>query len=264
MAWVMAWHKGAPTREAQAILAAIQGRGLLDSWSKDTEPQRWYLVLREGKVIGWEMEFHQAQPSGAAGGEVSKQVVPSGQILLTAQWKLSNDAKQGEYRSRQVALKLPRPVVVEAGIELHEGNLRVDQNINGKRFSSSGRAPENYLPEGLMTLAIREVARRKTHARFLMVRDGYPPEQPQGGQPKLHPFSLRYLGADEQTGGARVVFSLADGQGGEQTLILNKEGKVVRREAGKRQFVATTGQEVLRLFPDAGEVVPTDDKTVQM
>jgi hypothetical protein len=261
MAWVLAWHKSAPARNAQEILAAIRRRGIKTYWPENARHQQWFLIYRDEKITGWEMEYHQAGSNGAVGGFVRQNDLSTRQVRISTRWRLSNNAEKGDYQSQHVAWNPPQAEVGEAKIELRDRNLQVVQNINGKRYSSSAAAPENYLPEGLMSLAIREVAQRRSHARFEMVQDAQPPAQSKGEKTPLFSFELRYVGQDSHSGGAMVEESYDPKH--TWITVLDDAGNVLQRNQGNIKCVPVPHQTVLQHFPAAAEFAG-DDETVEL
>ncbi|MBN1942478.1 MAG: hypothetical protein JW849_04200 [Phycisphaerae bacterium] len=262
VAWVLAWHKGAPARDAREILSAIRRQGIKHYWPQNARQQRWFFIRREGNVVGWEMHHRQAGADGAIGGFVRRENAPHKQVRLSSRWRLSNDAEQGEYHSQQVVLQPPQVKVTEAAIELRDRNLQVNQNIDGAGFSSTTAIPENYLPEGLMTLAMREVAQRQGRAQFKMVLDNQKPSPPTGGQTPLFSFELRYVGQDPSTGGAKVETSF--GRENPWITILDANGEMIRRYEGNTEFSPATFEEILQRFPDAAEYAPDGETTAMV
>lgn len=260
VAWVLAWHKSTPARNAREILAAIRRNGIKSYWPDNAQRQQWFLIHRDGKITGWEMEYHQAGPSGAGGGFERRLNNAKSQLRISARWRLNNNAEEGEYQSQRVMLSPPRADVGEAKIVLRSRNLQVVQNINGHGFSSTTATPDNYLPEGLMPLAIREVARRRSRARFEMVQDAQPPAQSQGEKTPLFSFELRYAGKDSHSGGA-MVEEYYDPKHTWIT-VLDDGGNVLERYQGKIKWMPVSREEILQHFPAAAEYA-SDDETVE-
>jgi hypothetical protein len=261
VAWVMAWHKSTPARNAREILSVVRRRGLKSYWPESVRRQQWFLIRRGETIVGWEMEYHQAGPSRAGGGFERRMKIDTGQLRLSARWRLSNNVEDGEYQSQRVVLSPPRAEVGEAKIVFHGRNLQVYQNINGVRYSSTATAPENYLPEGAMPLVIREVARRRGRARFEMVQDESHPKLLQGGRTPLFPFELRYCGEDSQTPGAMVETS--DSRGNSWITVVDDNGAVVRRYGENLECTLVSYEEVLRHFPGVAEFA-SDEDTVEL
>ena len=261
LAWVLAWHKSAPARDGREILAGIRRQGIRQYWTQNVQRRQWFLIRRDGNVVGWEMEFRQAGPDGAGGGFERRTNVNTGQERISARWRLTNNAEEGQYQSQRVEFSRTRAEVSEAKIVLQNRTLQVYQNIDGVRYVSTAAASENYLPEGLMPLAMREVARRQGRARFEMVEDGSHPEESQGGRTPLYPFELRYLGKDSQTGGAMVETSF--GGGSSWVTVIDETGNVLRRFGSNVEFLPATREEIQKQFPSAVEVI-ADDETVEM
>ena len=82
----------------------------------------------------------------------------------TEQWEISADAKTGRYVGLPGADPQDR-----TEIDLRGGRVTVRQIDPGGRAEASTTAPDNYIPEGLMTLAVRRVAARGTRAAFKMI-----------------------------------------------------------------------------------------------
>jgi hypothetical protein len=249
-AWVLAWHKSAPAREAQEILAEIRRNGIKSYWPDDAIRQQWFFVYRGDNVVGWEKEYHQAGSDHIAGCVEKRWNNDKGQVRISSRWRLSNNAEEGEYQSKYEIFSSPHPIF-ETIIVLRNRNLQVFQNIKGAHFTSTRKIPENYLPEGLSSLVIREVARRRGHGRFEMVLDDIHPEQLQGGQTPLFPMELRYVGVDPDTGGAKIEESLDPKNS--WTIVLDAAGNVLRRDQGNTRTMPVSYETVLKKFPAAAE-----------
>lgn len=261
-AWALAWYRGAPAREAAEILAAVRRDGLRAYWTELLPRRRWFLIRQGGKIVGWEMVFRRVGPETAEGGFVQRQFHPAGQIRLASRWRIRLDAEKGEYQSQQVFLRPGGAEVNETTIELRDRRIQVLQNRDGVRFLSVAPTPDNYLPEGLMDLVIRETARRKTRTRFEMVLDSQPPARQQGAQTPLFPLEFRYLGEDPQTGGTKIEESLSRSEG-TGLIVLDTFGEVIRRQYGETEYTFSSRSEVLRSFPDAAEFAD-EEETVEM
>lgn len=260
-AWLMAWHKSSPSREGQDILATIRQKGIKSYWPQNVQRREWFLIRRGEKIVGWEMEYRQAGPDRAGGGFERQTNTAAGQERISARWKLTNNTEQGQYQSQSVKFSRMKASVTEAKIALQEGRLEVLQNNNGAHYASTTPVTENYLPEGVMSIAIHEVAKRKTQARFDMVEDESYPEESQGGQTPLYSFELRYIGQDTRTGGAMVETFFRGG--GSWVTVVDDEGNVLRRFGENVEFTPATRVEVQKHFPEAAEL-QSNDGTVEM
>lgn len=261
VAWVLAWHKSAPAREAQGILAAIRRNGIKSYWPENVQRRQWFLIRRDGQIVGWEMEYRQAGPGNAGGGFERQTNGQKKQIRISSRWRLSNDSEHGEYESQRLEYLLPQSKISQAKIVLQNRTLQVFQNIDGARYISTAAAPENYLPEGLMLLAIQEVARRKTRARFEMVLDESPPGKSQGGQTPLFSFELRYIGVDAGIGGAMVETSY--GHGNSLMTVIDDNGDILRVYGEHVESTPASRETILEYFPAAVEFI-SDEETVEL
>ncbi|MBN1555818.1 MAG: hypothetical protein JXA11_13835 [Phycisphaerae bacterium] len=256
-AWVLAWHKSAPARDGRDFLESLRQRGVKSWWPANGRRQHWFLVYRQGTVVGWEMDYRQASANGTIGGMIRR----TQDTRLSSRWRISNDIQEGDYQSQFVKLQLPHPESVEATIELRGDRLQVLQVIDRVRYSSATKIPDNYLPEGLMLPAMREVVRRQGKARYEMVADDHPPSRQDGGTTPLFSFQLRYLGADASTGGAMVETFY--GAGEPLITILDADGEVIRRRQGNTDFQPATREAILQLFPEAAQYA-MDNETVEL
>jgi hypothetical protein len=254
VAWVLVQHEGGPAREAIDILAEVRKAGLAEYWKEKTEKRQWFLLRRGGKIVGWQMTSRRPDDSGFSGSMVRKTIDQQIQV----KWELSDDLRHGTYESQAVSSislggRRPGVQTVRAVLVLEGSHIKVQQNVGGNVFQSSGRTPDNYLPEGMGELALQIVSMREAHARFSMILDN---ASPKVKTPRFFTWDVRYVGPSELSRGASTVETTLLGlrDPDSHITVLDAEGNIIRQMIGGTEIQAVTGKDVLKIFPNAASV----------
>ncbi len=258
-AWSLSRHRGAGTGEAGEILAEIRTRGLSYFWTAQEGTKQWFLIRKEGKVIGWKLTYRKPVPSGGFEGGIvvlhERHPTPP-TYKASSQWTLSSDIRQGRYVAYEISLRLAgagflRKQEVATQTELKDGQLSVRQKFDSIMMNSSATAPENYLPEGTHFLALQQVARRKTRAIFTGIIDSERPEQT---QPRFTRLIVEYVGPAEenpQLSVLRIEQKLTGRSFPSRYCYLDADGRLVKQTIGAIEIRAVTRKEILAIYPHA-------------
>jgi hypothetical protein len=178
------------------------------------------------------------------------------------QWLLSDDISSGLYHSdvtfEDADGRHQRATEIRLG-KGAEGNLQVvlAQNIDRQRSIATSPAPENYLPEGAMDLAIRLVGRHGANTQFALVFDDV------SSQAGAVQFGTEIMAAQPgqgvSDGGSVVrVRTRSFGERVDKTYHLDKTGRIAAiDESAGLWWQAATQEEVEKVFPTAGREFQT-------
>ena len=99
-----------------------------------------------------------------------------------------------------------------------------------------------------MSLVFREVAIRKTHAKFRMIFDSVPPV---GSRPRFGVLEVRYLNApeDNPSGAVLEVKQIILSQTSTLRVILDSAGNIVSETAGNRVTAPVSEKDFSDFFP---------------
>jgi len=153
---------GAAARRGADILAKVRTNKLDTYWKDDTSRQ-WYLIEdHNGKAMGYRTVAQRKTRDGYAGA--------SRLVLRTEShvehWQLSPDAAKGRY---QAISHMPTGDLDRTDILLQDGLVTVTKAALDAIGEASYPAPDNYAPEGLLSLLIAETIKSGQKAAFSLV-----------------------------------------------------------------------------------------------
>ena len=248
VAWVLGELADRRVKSAVATLAAVRRDGLAKHW-----PERlrldWDLSYAgdEADPSGWRAAIRGRGDQGEFAGMV---VHVSGQEYQLETWVLNADATSGYYDAlRGVGWPLP-----DTSIKLDDGVVTVAPH-GGKRFPGRGQAPDNYLPEGTLELAVALVAAWRGNAQFALV---FNERSNVGGRVEFGTVRMRYVGKGPTRQGKetrRVRVGFGGRRQGEQEYQVGPDGEVLARSVLGRRFVAVGEEELRGRFPEAPNIV---------
>jgi hypothetical protein len=269
-AWVLSAHYGREARLGAEILDTLRKEGLTERWG-DQPLEQWYLIRQAGRPTGWKRISRQPVENGYV-GQISQWNIsqnPAERYGVT--WQLSNDMQRGHYDAQTFQLIVTPGGVrshqsSETAIDLQAGRVEVLQQMGKGLFQSTGRAPENYIPEGTLELVLAEVARRKETAEFQMIIDSIPPHTP-GGEPTFLTLTASWRGpAQTVPKGSRIVTTTGlRGQTFSQNVyIFDADGaidQIITGTDGATRFIRASRQQVEEAFPRATSLIQNDTAT---
>jgi len=239
-AWWLTQTRGKSQRVAKQILADLRAGGLGQTWGK--EPSRLLLIGRDakGKPVAWRVYLRDRTEQGYA-GQMLDRFAPA---IAGARWTLTEDASVGDYRSDV------RADVRAAGgstmVALRQGRITIIESRGTLGRRASAGVPDNYIPEGMRSAVMWEVARRGEEATFATTYDG------------------------KSIADARVQFAtITMTPQGPRTVRVGKAAVYEFDEAGEVSriddalgitYVRVGVEELFKTFPEARRLMPeTDD-----
>ncbi|MDY6913688.1 MAG: hypothetical protein SVT52_04435 [Planctomycetota bacterium] len=246
--WLVRSRSGYQHRGAD-ILAQIRSRGL-DAFWKEEQAIEWFAIRSDKELIGWRAMARFRRPDKGFEG-ISIAFTPKGSIRSWEHWSLNADATENNYLAGPL---LPGPAglipLPNTRIQLADGRILVQQRIKGRKYQSHVDVPDNYLPEGMLTLAASAVAREKTSATFQLVFNETPPRRQ---TTYLGLVEMEYAGqaASENNGGCRVTFRYSGRRELAFTYVLGADGRVLRVSHPKYDEAAVGQEEITKAFPNA-------------
>ena len=253
VAWLLQVSSARHARAAAEILRQIRARGLSHYWGQDDSID-WYLIYSSSAVQGWQAVIRERTPEGNFRGLSTVVTVDPrtrSQTRKTANWILNPDATIGRYEGLVTTGRLEKS---RTSILLRKDEVLVQQGPGQPTARSP--APANYIPEGTLGLAIREVAARGGQAQFKMVFDEVPRI---GNEVQFTAVRLRHIGRGQTGAGKptdRVRLSHREWGKYEQIYELDETGSVLTIEPpdGLRLELASPA-EVAQHFPTAAAEV---------
>lgn len=236
-AWLLSATRGAAANEAAAILAQIRTRRLSSYWPEESYRECFVFRDASGQVRGgrqtWWSQAHD---------EYQGHTVMVTQYIAREDWWVGDDASSGQYDSRESTHNL------RTRITLAKGQVTVAQAIEEGTQSAQTPLPANYIPEGLMPLAVAQVAKRGKPASFRMIFD-----QEAIVEDKVTFVLARMVPQDSNT--VKVAYSGPEGSTSE-VIHLDAAGRIESIQREDNTEFRVTSEELLRLVPAIGRLLP--------
>ncbi len=254
MGWLLEVRADRRVRAGADILRQIRADRLTEYWSDEPRID-WYLIRVGSAVRGWRAAARSHGSDGAFSGltvDLTRDESKRSEQLLLASWSLNADATAGRYVG---TVEVSGAGSSETRIFLSDGRLNVQQLTLDLEAESP--APDNYLPEGSMGLAVRLVAGSGADAQFAMVFDEKPNSR---GVVEFGSIRIRSLGSARAEDGSLIRRARAWGFRGHGeysvTYELSADGRLlsVIHDDGLR-WAAASQEEVARHFPNAARLV---------
>jgi len=257
-AWLLQEIAQRRVDKAAAILKQIRSSKLSLYWP-DRRQTDWYLIQQGTTVLGWRAIVREGSGGGFRGWEVEFRHSQSGAVEheIYSAWKLNADATDGNYESRVQRpgqpTQLTRIRLQEPASEADQATVEVIQPNFGKKAQSP--EPRNYIPEGVLRLAIRLVAEGGADAQFKMVFDDIPNTH------KVVEFGsvrISHEGRGRTGEGKPIHRVRAHYRGWGKhcwEYELDESGKVISIIAGNVRWVAASAADMTKRFPNAPETV---------
>lgn len=261
VAWLMVRSRGKDAERGAEIVNYIRHEGVARFVTPQT-PVKWYLTRTGEAYIGWRARIIVLGQDGSVDGldiavSYPRRAPSQGHW---ERWSLNADATAGNYSAGATALAAIRPVGggriftdTNTAIAYSKDRVEVLQKIE-RRHQSAARTPSNYLPEGMLAMAVKAVAERKTKGVFRLVLNSLPPV---GDLTRLASLSLEGLPGQQEGIAARVVAGYPRTPLGEHIYHLDSAGEIVRIEQDGAETVAAGQDEVVAKFSDAMGYVST-------
>jgi len=236
-----------PARRGAEILSQVRRKTLADYWPAGDEV-RWYIARAPGgKPVAWRASLRNSQSQHFSGQSLHGDL---GKTIAWGRWQLRTDASVGTYRSREGVGGVG---IRETRIVFHDGQITVIGSDGLVEISATAPQPDNYIPEGMFSLVVSLVNKRRKTARFKMIFDSIAIDH---GKVMFVPVTLTPQGH----GQVRADLSTAP----KQTLSLyhlDESGQIVRiDDPSGPSYLLADMEQVLRSFP---KVVPLLSKLFQ-
>ncbi len=246
IAWLLQRQATEKVRAGTRIIQEIRAKVLEQYWS-DKSQIDWYLIYSKGETIGWRASARAKADDETFIG-VDVEVVPQ-RYSSHEIWTLNADATAGTYHAD---LRLANGKRSQTDILINDGVVKVVQHVQGGSVPAGAPAPKNYLPEGTLSLAVRQAAEMRADAQFTMVFNE------RLNRNKIVEFGtirLRYLGRQQTQQGKtvrRVRMSETRGGGKGGTVFeLDETGKILLIQEKDSQTEAVDEQTVEKSFESA-------------
>ena len=236
------------TLAGEKIIQEVLANGAEYYWGGQPQTD-WYLIYSEDNtVIGWKASARTKTDDENFIGvdvEIVLQRHSSHEI-----WTLNKDFTVGNYHAD---LRLANGKVTSTDISLNGGIVKVTQYLgNLGRIITSSPAPENYIPEGMIPLIMRQVAETQTDAIFEVV---FNERLNRNNTVEFGTVRFRYAGLRRTQDGKtiRPVESLETGHGDKvvATSELDDAGKILLEQGKKSRTQAVDEETVREKFPEA-------------
>ncbi len=252
LGWWMTKRIDTPTAQGIEIVKDIRSRKLLSFWGESkTYRQHFFIYQRVDEKlhrIGWKFEYRSQNRNpqeGFVGGEIEQSFGNEAR----SHWTLTNGLDKGTYQSHIEQREQNKLVGMGASIEFDNETLRVQQKFPGKNLNSESKIPDNYIPEGAMSLIFREVAKRKTHAKFKMIFDKLPPV---GSRPRFGVLDIRYLDSPKENPNETLLLEVKQvvlSNKSTYRLVLDSLGNVVREKSGNIVTRPVSENDFFKVYP---------------
>ena len=161
-AQLLADYRGASARRGADIMASIRSQSLQAYW-KDDSSRQWYLLTNEkGEAVGYREAFRRRTHGGFTG--ITRLVI--GNDVHLENWQLSSDTAKGRYKavSQTSAGGMDR-----TDINFDSHMVTVVKRAADMLGQVQQAAPDNYVPEGMLPLAIAEATKSGRATAFKVI-----------------------------------------------------------------------------------------------
>ncbi len=231
-----------PAHRGAEILSQVRRKTLADYWPAGGEV-RWYIARASGgKPVAWRAGLRNSQSQHFSGQSLQGDL---GTTIAWGRWQLRPDASAGTYRSLE---EVGGVGTRDTRIVFHDGQITVIGSDGLVEISATAAQPDNYIPEGMFSLVVSLVNKRRETARFKMIFDSVAIEH---GKVMFVPITLTPQGH----GQVRADFSTVRKQAS-WLYHLDESGQIVRIDdpSGLSHLLADMEQ-VVRSFPKAGPLL---------
>ena len=172
--WWLSVSRRSDPQAALDVLNSIRRRGLRAIWG-DEQVTSWYIERRSDDIIGWCVITRERLEDGPYVGTRVQRIGP---IISEESWVLDDAARTGRYAATESELIQLQGQPMQIGkrgpkteITLREGQVLVKRVAGRQTRTASGRAQDNYIPEGLTSLVMFETAGLGRKTTFAMLEN---------------------------------------------------------------------------------------------
>jgi hypothetical protein len=161
LAWFVGYVHASPARRGENLMAELYSQGVDPA---DLREESYYEVTptSNGRAIGWFARLTE-------GDETIRGVTlhaSAGRRPTVELWTLGNDLREGLYQAREL---VGRQATLTTRIALSGDQMSVEMFDGPGRAAATAQRPDNYIPEGLMTLVAARVAQSGEPAAFKII-----------------------------------------------------------------------------------------------
>ena len=251
IAWMLERRSDKKTEAGAQIIRQIREKGLGNYWSDKLQID-WFLVQAYGETIGW-----KASARGEIANEkfvgVIIEVIPNRSHSHEI-WTLNPDATIGTYHAEVL---LTDGSGYKTDISLKDGVVKVRLHAGGSSTPvAHSQAPENYLPEGTLHLAVQRIAKTRANAQFAMV---FNEQAIIDDVVEFGTLRMEYVGKKKNSQGKDVnrveMSEVRMGRKHKIVYDLDEKGKILVIYGEKTQWTSASRQEVQKAFPNAPKLL---------
>ncbi|MCK4626960.1 MAG: hypothetical protein KAV00_16730 [Phycisphaerae bacterium] len=251
IAWMLERRSDKKTEAGAQIIRQIREKGLGNYWPDKLQID-WFLVQAYGETIGWKASARGEIANGKFVG-VNMEVLPNRRHSHEI-WTLNPDATIGTYHAD---FRAADGSDFKTDIFLKDGVVKVRQHAGGAGTPvAHSQAPENYLPEGTLQLAVQRVAESRANAQFAMV---FNEQAIIDDIVEFGTLRMEYTGKKKNQQGQDVNrVELSEVRMGKKHKIvydLDKKGKILVVYGEKMQWTSAGKQDVQKAFPNAPQLL---------
>lgn len=229
VAWWLTSFRNTAAREGAHLVEQMRRRSLSDIWPRGALLAAFVHRDGAGQEIG-HLTIARFATEGGFGGWVRHQPLPgfAGRLRnVREDWSIFDDLSAGQYEAVYIGENRVIGIIL-SGREVHV-------TVNG-HLHASAETPANYLPEGLMWLAVRMVAERGKEAVFAFISNE---ESDTGRTVAFHRVAMTPVGPREVrcavvTGRGRYLRTYHLDTSGEVSSIRWEDGMTLTREELRR------------------------------
>ena len=247
IAWMLERRSDKKTEAGAQIIRQVREKGLGNYWSDKLQID-WFLVQAYGETIGWKASAKGKIANGNFVG-VDIEIVPNRSHSHEI-WTLNPDATIGNYHAEDSN-------GYKTDISLKDGLVKVRRHAGGAGTPvAHSKAPENYLPEGTLQLAVQGVAKARANAQFAMV---FNEQAIADDVVEFGTLRMKYVGKKKNSQGKdvnRVTMSKAR-MGRKHKIVydLDEKGKILVIYGEKMQWTSAKKQDVQKAFANAPQLL---------
>ncbi len=250
IAWMLERRSDRKIEAGAEIIRQIREKGLGNYWSDKLQID-WFLVQAYGETIGWKASARGKIANGKFVG-VNMQILQNRGHSHEI-WALNPDATIGIYHAD---FRTADGGDFKTDISLKDGVVKVRQHAGGSSTPvAHSQAPENYLPEGTLQLAVQHIAQSQAKTQFAMV---FNEQAIADDTVEFGTIRLEYAGKKKNSQGQdvnRVEMSRGLGKQSRTVYDLDEKGKIMVVYGEKMQWTSASKQDVQKAFANAPQLL---------
>ncbi|MCE5280450.1 MAG: hypothetical protein ABFD92_19655 [Planctomycetaceae bacterium] len=240
-AWAVVAVRAGATRRGIEIVRRLQEQGLPQLLG--SQPQvRAYRVTEPQSARGWRLIRVEPAPKGYAGLAAEKLQDGKRAYQAEERWRATDNLSRVEYEATDDMATRRGVSILLTAQSVTNRTVTVIMAQGSEGISGKGPAPDNYVPEGMLPLAIRLAAEGGEPANITMILNNEALRPTARGvyEPNFTPAQIR------PRSGGQVEIKIA---GSTQTYTLNDSGQIIhiRHDSGL-EYSAVPVEELRKNF----------------